>query len=34
MVPLMESSGDARGQILAHRLPVSFINQDVNKNKI
>ena len=34
MVPLMESSEGARGPILAHRLPVSIINQDVNKNKI
>ena len=34
MVPLLESSGGSRGPILAHWLPVSIINQDVNKNKI
>ena len=34
MVPLVESSGGAWGPILAHGLPVSIINQDVNKNKI
>ena len=34
MVPLMESSGGARGPILAHGLPLSIINRDVNKNKI
>ena len=34
MVPLMESSGDARRPILAHGQPVSFITQDVNKKKI
>ena len=32
MVPLLESSGGVRGPILAHGLPVSIINQDVNKN--
>ena len=31
MVQLMQSSGGARGPILAHGLPVSIINQDVNK---
>ena len=32
MVPLVESSGGARGPILAHGLlPVSIINQDKNK---
>ena len=35
MVPLVESSGGARGPILAHGLlPVSSITQDVNKYKI
>ena len=34
MVQLMESIGGARGPILAHGLPVSIINQDVNKNKL
>ena len=28
MVPLLESSGGARGPILAHGLPVSIINQE------
>ena len=32
IVPLLESSGGARGLILAHGLPVSIINQDVNKS--
>ena len=31
MVLLVESSGGARGPILAHGLPVSIINQDKNK---
>ena len=32
MVPLVESSGDARGPILAHGLlPVSITNQDKKK---
>ena len=34
MVQLMESGEGARGPILGHGLPVSIINQDVNKNKI
>ena len=35
MVPLVGSSGGARGPILAHGLlPVAIINQDKNKNKL
>ena len=34
MVPLMKSSEGARGPVLAHGLPVSIINRNVNKNKI
>ena len=35
MVPLVESSGAARGPILAHGLlPVAIINQDEHKNKL
>ena len=34
MVPLMEITEGARGPILAHGLPVSIINKDVNKNTV
>ena len=36
MVSLVESSGGARGPILAHGLllPVAIMNQDVNKKKL
>ena len=33
MVPLMESSGGARGPFLAQKIPVSIINQNVNEKK-
>ena len=35
MIPLVESSGGARGPILAHGLlPVAIINQDKHTNKL